>query len=332
MLNKRLKITLPVLLALLCIVCLCITSILSDFSEKTSNDVNLNETDSVSSEYKIIQEKSGLYGIKDSSGSQIISSQWNSINIVNEECFIVSKKLNGSEFFGIIDSKENILSALAYENLYQIAPNIIIGKPHESNSSLIMRTDGSMYTDTYWDSFTIDSDKKNIELSKNRNKYYAKIQDNELVFHSFRFLRSCKNISFSLSSDFSQHKGNVSFKTAEQMADVATAYIEAVSLNDSIAIRNTTSAEYYSNIIPPEYMGMNINAINDAIIKISNNNAYNVYEVSMKIDYTKTHNTETSQYVQTSEITEKTGTADFKITMEKNSDGFIIVKSVYYIG
>ncbi len=344
MLNKRLKITIPVFLALLCIICLCVTGLFSDYPDNTGqNNAQSNPSD-ISDEYKIFQNQNGLFGINDATGNEIISPQWNSITRVSDECFIISKKINGSELFGMIDSDENVISAIAYESLfYDEKNNLIIGKPQGSNSCMLIKKDGSLYTDTAWDSYEISEN--NIILSKNRSKYYALFSDNEIIFTSFKLLRSCAGISFSFSGDFSKYDGKISYKTVEHMADTASSYIHAVAMNDHFAIRNTTSAEYYSNIIPPEYLGMNIKNISDAVISINNSEIPVSYTVSMKIDYEKPYEvTETTatqysyQYSQTSEpvsqIVEdkEINTADFVITMEKDKSGFMIVKSVYYIG
>ncbi len=343
--NKRLKITIPVFLALLCIICLCITGLFSDYPDSTGQNNGQNNFSDISDEYRIFQNQSGLFGINDAAGNEIISPQWNSITPISDECFIISKKINGSEIFGMIDSDENVISAMAYDSLfYDEKNNLIIGKPQGSKSCMLIKRDGSLYTDTAWDSYEISEN--NIILSKNRSKYYASFSNNEIKFTSFKLLRSCAGISFSFSGDFSEYNGKVSYKTVEHMADTASAYINAVSMNDHTAIRNTTSAEYYSDIIPPEYLGMNVKNISDAVISINNSEIPVSYTVSMKIDYAKPNVVaETTvpaysyQYAQTSETTslpvstdEEISTADFVITMEKDKSGFMIVKSVYYIG
>lgn len=329
-LNKREKFVVPLLLIVLCIFCFAVINFYFNTAEKSVNntpEMQVADENTDSLNYKIFKDKKGLYGISDYNNNEIISPQWNSIETVSDECFIVSQKINGSQVFGMIDNEENVISAFAYSSLEYVETGLIIGKVAGSGSCMLIKPDGTFYIDDDWDSYSISSD--NVTLSKNRNKYHAEINNGKFEFTSMEIKESVNAKIIAFITDFDNYSGMVSHKVIDEIADKSAKYIEAVENDDKVAIRDTTSLEYYTEILPVEYLGRPIESISDAVISLSDGGDKTIYEAAFKLKYIAEKTSDIySEYAET-DIPEETS-LNFVISMEKNTDGSMIINSVYY--
>lgn len=322
----------PVLMIVVCICCITTVNlysetsqVISDSSEDSSSD-ELYKNDS----YRIVKSKSGLYGVSDLNNIEIISQQWKSIRAVSDDCFIVSKIINNSEVFGMIDREENIIAALAYSEMEPKEKNIILGKPAGSDDVVMIRSDGTLYTSEGWDSIAVSGN--DVILSKNRSRYYAKINNDKLDFVSFELIRSVSGMPFTFISDFTQCSENIIYKNVDEVADKSSKYIEAISSDNKSALRDTTSFEYYNDIIADEYLGKSIKNVSDASINIEqSDNGNMIYTAHMKVNYNDAVQTEyenMDSVYETGTVSELS--AVFVISFEKISDGSMIINSVSY--
>jgi hypothetical protein len=323
----------------ICIFCISAVSFYSETSQVISENPSEQNSDIYgNNDYKIFRDKKGFYGVSDLNGNQIVLPQWNSIKAVSNEYFIVSRIIDNAEVFGMIDREENIITPLAYSSLELAGRNVVAGKPQNSNEYIILRNNGTLYVDETWDSFSISGNE--IILSKNRSKYYTVISDDRLEFISFELVRAVSGKPFTFTADFSNYSGNISYKDINEMADKSVKYIEALSADDKSALRDTTSFEYYTDIIISEYLGKSVNKVSDAVINAERVDKITIYSVNMKVNYVFAAETSESLYttaydemnsaVETEEYSETEKSVEFIISFEKSSDGSMIINSVYY--
>lgn len=338
-LNKRIKLFAPVFMIVLCICCIAAVSFYSGTSQVISENPSEQNTDIYgNNDYKIFRDKKGFYGVSDLNGIQIVEPQWNSIKAVSDEYFIVSRIIDNAEVFGMIDREENITAPLAYSSLEIISKNLIAGNPQNCSEYILLKNNGTLYVDESWDSFSISGNE--IVLSKDRSKYYTIISDDRLKFVSFELIRAAAGKTVKFTADFNNYNGNISYKNIEEIADKSVKYIDAMADDDKSAIRDTTSLEYYTNIIMTEYLKKSVNKISDAAIKAEKTDKSTVYSVSMKVNYLIEKETSEPLYtetydninsvIETEEYSETEKSVEFIISFEKDADGSMIINSVYY--
>lgn len=325
MLSRQTKIIASVILALICLLCFAIIN----FYFGPHDDYESNLPDNVISDegIEIFRDKNGLYGVRDNEGNEIISSSWDSIEALADGHFIVSCKMNNEEAFGIIDNEENVITAFAYSEIRIIDKNIIIGKVCDTGHYILMRNDGSLYTDNEWDSYDISGN--DIVLSKNRSKYNAVISGGKILFKSFEIKRSVGTFPVSFKSDTADFSGYISCSSFEKTAQTVSDYMCALADGEKSAILALTSAEYYADIVPVEIIGRTISNVFDAVISpVFNEDGSVSYKTSFTVEYSFADDSaENDLNEEDEELSNKFG---FVIQTKKISDGSVIITSVNY--
>lgn len=328
-LNKQTKIILSIILAVLCLLCFAIINFY--FNTPETNENTVQESTSADDKLEIYMSKNGFYGVTDNEGNEIISPMWNSITALPNGNFIASSIMNNEEVYGIIDNEENVIAAFAYSEIRYIEDNLIIGKICDSGHYILMRNDGSLYTDKTWNSYDI-SGESNIVLSKNRSKYNASISGGKIVFKSFEFKESAASVPITFKSGTDGFEGYISADDFEKTAKIIAEYIAALSDGNKESIKNLTSPEYYEKIIPVEIIGRTIINISDAVTAPVHNEAGCVsYYTEFTVEYSYADgNAEEIEAVYTGENqTEENPSNKFLFTVitEKTSDGIVIISS-----
>lgn len=322
------KIIRPIVLVIICVLCFAIINL---YLGSQSSSVDNTHTDSQNSDtqdihdFKVFKSRKGLYGVVDMNDNEIIKPQWSYIDAVSENCFIVACGINGVQTYGMLDNEENVIAGLAYSSLEYIGKSLIIGRTADNGKYMILKPDGSVYIDDAWDSYSISGN--DITLMKNRNRYFARIGDEKPEFYSFEIKKASEKISFDYTFDFSEYDGAVSHKIIEQMTEKSAQYLRAVENNDKNYIMSITVPDYYSSVIPSEYMGRKISDISEASVSIRNSDGNVIYEIDFRLKFSGDEAVSSETY-DTGQI--QNNDMDFIIIMDKDSSGSMIITAVYY--
>lgn len=335
MLSKQTKIIASIILAVICLLCFAIISFY--FGSHDDYESNLPNNAASDEKLEIFRSKNGFYGVADNDGNEIISPSWNSIAVLPDGNFIVSCIMNNEEAFGIIDNEENVITAFAYSEIRSIDTNIIVGKVCDTGHYILIRSDGSLYTDDEWDSYDISGN--DIVLSKKRSKYQAVINGGKIIFKSFDIKQSIGKFPVSFKSDASDFSGFLSSKAFEKTAEAVSKYTSALADGDRNTLQTLTSSEYYESIVPVEIIGRTISNASDAVIyPIQNTDGSVVYSTEFTLEYSfaednspENNNDEISVNSQ-SESDEQSQSNKFRFTIEteKTNNGSVIITSVKY--
>ncbi len=326
--SNQKKIIRPIFLVIICVLCFAIINIyLSNQGSSVDNADNNSENQAADAvpDYKVFKSRKGLYGVSDMNDNEIISPRWSFIDAISENCFIVACGINGVQTYGMLDNEENVIAGLAYSSLEYIGKSLIIGRTADNGKYMILKPDGSAYIDDAWDSYSISGN--DITLMKNRNRYFAHIGDDRPEFYSFEIKKSTDSVSFDYNFDFSGYDGAVSHKIIEQMTEKSAQYLRAVENNDKSYIMSITAPDYYTSVIPAEYMGRKISDISEASVSIRNSDGNTIYEIDFRLKFSDDAAVSSESY-DTGQIQDND--IDFIIIMDKDNSGSMIITAVYY--
>jgi len=127
--------------------------------------------------------------------------------------------------------------------------------------------------------------------------------------------------------DFSGYDGAVSHKIIEQMTEKSARYLRAVENNDKSYIMSITAPDYYTSVIPDEYMGRKISDISEASVSIRNSDGNTIYEIDFRLKFSDDAAVSSESY-DTGQIQDND--IDFIIIMDKDNSGSMIITAVYY--
>lgn len=280
----------------------------------------------------MVSNARGYYGMMTSNGREIISPVWNSINVISEDRFIVSKTNdNMSISVGILDNCENtivpmLFSSIAWENQY-----FLVGTLSENNKKILFDNNGNVQLFQEWDSCQIS---ENVAvLKKGDTIATVKADDN------FNYVYTDLNIPFKIfNHDFLAviknplTDGISAYDDYSIVISSLSKYCEAMFNSDTDMIRSVTNSQYYNSLISNMLPNCKLKDITNLSIygRPSNESGVGiVYNVSFNLIYTSTTTILDNQDTNNSEETpqEELTTIQLKMKFIRDDDGSIVLKS-----
>ncbi len=242
--NKHLKIFVSVLFIVIIILAICITRFYFDVSKdtgkNTSTAVIYSKKEQCSEDMCIFESENGLLGVADENNNIILEPQWNSIEIENENFFIVSSDSFGSEnLYGCVDSEGNTRIPFIYSGFEKFGTEnmtFYVGKIAEENSCIVYDNSFNSCFGRVWDSYSIEDNK--IKLYWGENAYTYFVGDDGISLKSTVIKNKAMNKKYSIIMNSRVLLSKLDYKNLEKISDCISAYLNYSFTGNSSFINN----------------------------------------------------------------------------------------------
>lgn len=229
--SKQLKIFVSILFIVIIILSICITRFYFDVSKDTGKNISTpviysKAEQSVNGLYTFKSE-SGLFGVADDNSNIILEPQWNTIEIENENSFIVSSDSFGNEIlYGCVDSRGNVQVPFIYSGFEKFGTeNMIfyIGKIAGTDSCIIYNDSFTPCFNRVWQSYEISGNKLQLCYDENVYSYFAGDDGISLKSAVIRNKAVSKKYSINMNSRVLLSK--LDYRNLEKISDCISAYL-----------------------------------------------------------------------------------------------------------
>ncbi|MBQ9894414.1 MAG: hypothetical protein IJM38_03400 [Ruminococcus sp.] len=242
--SKRMGFVVSVLFIVVIVLALAITRFQSDTSKSTGSKSTRTDIErrlgSDSSGNTIFEDKSGLYGVADSSDRIIIAPEWLELNFAGKDHCIASKRISGKLLFGCLDYEGNLVVPLIYRN---IAPHtfgnflFFSAEPYSDQSCVLYDEDMKPMFNRSWEKMSLNGDE--LILHSSSGTYFYQVSNSGLELRNAVISGNILDCSYTMDMDSRHMLENLDPNMLEEMCSMAERYI-------SFAF--TGSGEYLSDI------------------------------------------------------------------------------------
>lgn len=272
----------------------------------------------------MVKTARGYYGIVNSNGSEVISPIWNSIEVLSQDRFIVSRVLNSASIsVGILDNYENIIIPLLFNNISQENEYFRIGTLNENGKKILFDKFGNIQLYKEWDSCEIDGN--TAKVKKDDITALITADNNGVCTYTSLYIPSSifsKDFSVTIKEPISD--GKSALEDYVQIVNNLSTYCEAIFNSDTDNIRAVTNSQYYNSLISNMLPNCQLNHISNVSVYGKKDDSLNdavVYYADIKLAYTS--NTSVLDGTPSKEM----NTIQLKLEFIRNQDGSIILRS-----
>lgn len=252
--SKHLKILTSVLFIVIIILAVCITRFYFDVSKdtgkNTDNVVTYSRKEQSVNGLYIIESENGLFGVADENNKIILEPCWKSIEIENENFFIVSSDFFGDEIlYGCVDSEGNAEIPFIYSGFEKFGTDnmtFYVGRITGENSCIVYDSNFNSCFGRVWDSYSIDENR--IKLYWNENAYTYFAGDDGISLKNAVIKNKAMNKKYSIIINSRVLLSKLDYRNLEKISDCISAY-----LNYSFTQNHSYMDKYISSEIHQDY-------------------------------------------------------------------------------
>ncbi|HAP79762.1 MAG TPA: hypothetical protein DCQ78_06375 [Ruminococcus sp.] len=229
--SKHLKIFVSVLFIVIITLLICITRFYFDVSKDTakniSNPVVYSRTEQSANGLCIFTNENSLSGVSDKDGNIILEPVWNTIEIENENSFVVSSDSFGNQtLYGCVDSEGNVKVPFVYSGFEKFGTEnmtFYVGKVAGSDSCIIYNNSFNPCFNRVWQGYEISGNK--IKLCYNENVYSYFAGDDGISLKSAVIKNKAMKKIYSVSINSRVLLSKLDYRNLEKISDCISAYL-----------------------------------------------------------------------------------------------------------
>lgn len=288
-------------------------------------DINNNEVVSgyFDNSLYMIKTARGYYGVVNSNGSEIISPIWNSIEVLSQDRFIVSRVLDSASVsVGILDDYENVVIPMIFNSIFQENDYFKIGTLNENGKKILFDRFGNIQLYQEWDNYELDGN--TIKVKTNDITAVITADDNGKCSYTSLYIPSSilgKDFSVTIKNPISD--GISALNDYTTVVNNLSRYCEAIFNSDTDEIRKVTNSQYYNSLISNMLPNCNLNHVSNISVYGSNDtNGAVIYHAEIRLAYTST-----TVVVDDSFTSQEMNTAQINMEFVRSQDGSIVLRS-----
>lgn len=279
----------------------------------------------------LVSNARGYYGVLTSSGREIISPVWNSVQVLSEDRFIVGKTDNLSTTVGILDSYENTIIPMLFSEITWQKGDFLVGTLIENDKKIVFNEDGNVGLYQEWDSFQTDGE--SATLLKDGNVATITHDDyGNLTYTSLTLPFKVFDKDFTTTVKNPLTDGISAYDDYSTIVKSLATYCEALFNSDTDMIRSVTNSQYYNSLISYMLPDCTFEDIKNLSIYGRQSEDFGViYHANFDIVYScmstmlDDFNFDDDVY-ESSQM--ETTTLNLKLEFVRSDDGAIVLKSV----
>lgn len=286
--SKHLKIFVSVLFIVIIILSVCITRFYFDVSKDTGKNISTpviySRTEKSVNGLYIFKSESGLLGVSDENSNIILEPQWNTIEIENENSFIVSSDSFGSEnLYGCVDSEGNVKVPFIYSGFEKFGTQnmtFYVGQVAGDSSCIVYNNSFNPCFNRVWQSYEISGNKIKLCYDENTYSYFA--GDDGISLKSAVVKNKAMSKKYSVNINSRVLLSKLDYRNLEKISDCISAYLNyAFTENNSyideyiIPERSQEYRVFFSEY--PELVSKKLRAVKDISVyqeKLSDGSQY----------------------------------------------------------
>jgi hypothetical protein len=272
----------------------------------------------------MVKNARGYYGIVNSNGSEIVSPVWNSIEVLSEDRFIVSRVLSSASIaVGILDNYENLVVPLLFNSISQENEYFRVGTLTENGKKVLFDRFGNVQLYKEWDSCEIDNDTAKVKKD-DVTAVVSADSDGVCSYTSLYIPSSILDKDFSVTVKEPVSDGKSALDDYEKVVSELSTYCEAIFSSDAESIRSITTSQYYNSLISNMLPNCQLNHISEVSVygeKDDDLNGAVVYYADIKLAYTS--NTTVIDGTPSKEM----NTILLSLQFVRSQDGEVVVRS-----
>ena len=158
----------------------------------------------------------GTKGYANSKGEVILKPKWNSIKPIIGDRFIVSK--SGSQYMGIINCDEKVISPFIYRKFEKSSDKLLIGYTVENGKFFLLNSNGNRYANEEWDTIKYTDD-SNFTVTQGKSVYSCGIDNNKLIVNNITLSKNVLDKEISINFVPNATLPQIPFITYEKITD-----------------------------------------------------------------------------------------------------------------
>lgn len=299
--SKHLKIFVSVLFIVIIILSICITRFYFDVSKDTGKNISTpviySRTDQSFNNLYVFKNESGLLGVADENSKIILEPQWNTIEIENENSFIVSSDSFGNEnLYGCVDSDGNVKVPFIYSGFEKFGTeNMIfyIGKVAGGSSCIVYNNSFAPCFNRVWQSYEVSGNKLQLCYGENTYSYFA--GDDGISLKSAVIKNKAMSKKYSINMNSRVLLSKLDYRNLEKISDCISAYLNYAFTGKTSCIEDYAVPGNYQEYKVffseyPEIVSKNLRAVKDISVyqeKLSDGSQYITasVKISARISY-----------------------------------------------
>lgn len=236
--NKHMRLAVSVLFIVIIVLAVAITRFYSG-AEKNSGGGGTapgieSRLDADSKGNRIFRDSSQLYGIVDISDRIMVSPEWESLEFMDGDMCMASKRFHGKKLYGFIDYDGNITVPFVYSSFESIKAGdhqLYLGHTADDNHIVIYNSRFAPLFSRSWDSCKVDE--SDIEVTSGQGKYTYSVTDSGTVFKHASIEGNVMNNTYTLDLTSRVLLSKLSVPMLEQMEQSMRLYLEYAYTGDS---------------------------------------------------------------------------------------------------
>jgi hypothetical protein len=237
----------------------------------------------------MVKTARGYYGIVNANGSEVISPVWNSIEVLSEDRFIVSRVLSSASIaVGILDNYENMIVPLLFNSISKENDFFRVGTLNENGKKILFDKYGNIQLYKEWDSCEIDDDTAKVKQD-NVTALITADSDGVCSYTSLYIPTSILDKDFSVTVKNPVSDGKSALDDYESVVSELSTYCEAIFNSDAESIRSITTSQYYNSLISNMLPDCQLNHISNVSVHGQRDDDLNgavVYYADINLAYT----------------------------------------------
>ena len=187
----------------------------------------------------------GTKGYANSKGEVILKPKWNSIKPIIGDRFIVSK--SGSQYMGIINYDEKVISPFIYRKFEKSSDKLLIGYTVENGKFFLLNSNGNRYANEEWDTIKYTDD-SNFTVTQGKSVYSCGIENNKLIVNNITLSKNVLDKEISINFVPNATLPQIPFITYEKITDTSIDFVTAMLNNDKVKLKELCTSKFYNKL------------------------------------------------------------------------------------
>lgn len=213
--------------------------------ESTSYNYSSSEEDRNQSSAYVFKDKSGLFGLRDSSGTVILEPEWTELTQICSDFFMAKIIVRSNSLYGVIDYKGDIIVPFVYSEIKQLSDYVYSAKVDDTGEYLFYGNNFELLFPFSADSYIVDDN--NLCITRGEDKFTYS-QGDEVVLIKAEMPRSKRPIKLELSVDDENVLSFMESKQWEDLGDKVILFLDAFRRNKTEHLSEITYEDALSEI------------------------------------------------------------------------------------
>lgn len=273
----------------------------------------------------MVKDDKGYYGIVSANGSELISTEWNTIEVLSKDRFVVGRVLNSASVsMGVLDDYENVVVPMVFKSISRENDYFTVGTLNQSGKKVLFDHLGNVQLYQEWDSYEVDGDTAKVKKGDDTAVVVAD-EDGECSYSSLYIPSSILGKDFSVTVKDPVSDGTSAFDDYLNVVDDLSVYCEALFNSDTDAVRSVTSSQYYNSLISNMLPNCKLNHVSNVSVYGERDDSLNgavLYHADIKLAYTSS-----SVVVDDTSTSQEMDTVQVRMEFVRSQDGSIVLRS-----